>query len=80
MNRINQMIDVDRWCIDFCERMGSPHLSSVRCLDVDMAIRDATRYRGVKKRIADREYIEHKYEEQEDAHLKFWMSMMKVKE
>ena len=80
MNRINQMIDVDRWCIDFCERMGSPHLSSVRCLDIDMAIRDATRYRGVKKRIADREYIEHKYEEQEDAHMRFWMPILEVKE
>lgn len=80
MNRINQMIDVDRWCIGFCERMGAPHLISVKDLEVDIAIRDATRYRGVKKRIADREYIEHKYEEQEDAHLRFWMSMMEVKE
>ena len=80
MNRINQMIDVDRWCIHSCERMGAPHLPSVRDLDFDIAMRDAIRYRGVKKHTADREYIEHKYEEQEDAHLKFWMRMLEVKE
>ena len=80
MNRINQMIDVDRWCIDFCERMGAPHLPSVKDLDFDIAMRDAIRFRGVKKRTADREYIEHKYKEQKDVHLRFWMPMLEVEE
>ena len=80
MNRLNKMIRFDRWCIGACERMGSPHLMSVEDLETDMAIRDAVRYRGIGKRIVDEEYLTHKFEEQSDAHLKFWMSMLEVKE
>lgn len=80
MNNLNQMIEIDRWCIRVCEKMGSPHLMSVEDLKTDMAIRDAVRYRGVKKRIVDEKYLTHKLEEQNDAHLKFWMQMLEVKE